>query len=244
VSSPVVSVIIPTLQEEKRLGATLAQFTPAVKRTYGVEVIVSDGGSTDATLSIARAAADTVVEHPSGTLRNISRGRNRGASASQGSILVFLNADVVIEDIDKFFTMMTDVIRSASACAATCNVNIYPAEVRVPDVFFHNFFNGYFWCLNLLGMGMGRGECHVVNREVFLKSGGYSEQMAAGEDFEFFLRLRRYGKVKYMRQLTVYESPRRFRKFGYIRISMLWFLNAVSVLFAGHSAVDDWEPVR
>jgi len=238
------SIIIPTLQEGKLLFNTLRQFTAEIRHKFNIEIIVSDGGSTDDTISIAQSYANRVVQKEAGSKQNISIGRNEGAKIATGEILIFINADVVIEDINKFFLTLSDVFGDNTIIAATCNVNIYPEEQTIKDWIFHNCFNGYFWILNLIGIGMGRGECHVVRREVFEKLNGYNNKLAAGEDFEFFMRLKKVGKVKFIRNLTVYESPRRFRRYGYFWITLQWFLNSVSVLFFKHSFVDNWEPIR
>ena len=239
-----ISIIIPTLQEEKALRDTLLQFTSSLRRQFNLEIIVSDGGSADNTVKIGREYADKIIVHSDKMKQNISMGRNQGAWVAQGDVLIFLNADVIIEDPNKFFSLMLNAIGGDQIVAATCNVNIYPAQERISDWMFHNFFNGYFWLLNLLGMGMGRGECHVIKTEVFKKVNGYNEMMAAGEDYELFLRLHRLGKIKFVRQLTVFESPRRFRKYGYLWISILWFINALSVFLFDRSMVDEWKPVR
>ena len=97
---------------------------------------------------------------------------------------------------------------------------------------------------NLLGMGMGRGECHVMRAETFRSSGGYDAALAAGEDYELFLRLHRTGRIAFLREVTVYESPRRYRRYGYARITMLWLLNGLGVLFLKRSMVQEWTPVR
>ncbi len=238
------SIIIPTLQEEKLLFHTLRQFTTDIRRKFDVEIIVSDGGSTDDTISIAQSYANQVVRKEAGSKQNISIGRNEGAHIASGEILIFINADVLIENIDKFFLTLMEVFDDKEIIAATCNVNIYPEEQTVKDWIFHNCFNGYFWFLNFIGIGMGRGECHVVRREIFEKLNGYNTKLVAGEDFEFFMRLKKNGKVKFIRNLTVHESPRRFRKYGYFWVTLKWFLNSVSVLLFKHSFVDKWEPIR
>jgi hypothetical protein len=74
--------------------------------------------------------------------------------------------------------------------------------------------------------------------------GGYNEQLVAGEDCEFFVRLRRAGKVAFVRSLTVYESPRRYRAFGYVRTNLLWSANAIGALFFKRSFSKRWPPVR
>ncbi|MDX1531419.1 MAG: glycosyltransferase, partial [Rhodothermales bacterium] len=93
-----VSVVIPTLDEEKRLGALLAAFTPGLRRRFGLEVVVTDGGSTDGTLAIAERLADRVVVHGGAGRQTIAAGRNAGAQAARGDLLLFFNADVRLPD--------------------------------------------------------------------------------------------------------------------------------------------------
>ncbi|NWG93335.1 MAG: glycosyltransferase, partial [Parvularculaceae bacterium] len=57
-----ISVVIPTLNAERALSATLASLVPAAVEGLVREVIVSDGVSTDATRDIARAAGACLVE--------------------------------------------------------------------------------------------------------------------------------------------------------------------------------------
>jgi rSAM/selenodomain-associated transferase 2 len=80
------SVIIPALNEAAGIGACVAAVR-ALDPT--VEVIVADGGSTDATVALATAAGATVVTAPRG------RGPqcNAGAAQATGDVLVFLHAD-------------------------------------------------------------------------------------------------------------------------------------------------------
>lgn len=242
--SPRISIIIPTLQEEKLIRHTLEQFTDALRQKYDLEVIVSDGGSTDQTLTLARNRADVLVESVNGCPQNISIGRNLGAEVARGEILMFFNADVRIADPALFFAHMLGVIRDETVSAATCNVLIYPEEEGTVDRLFHRFFNWYCRFLNQCGMGMGRGECHVIRREMFRKIGGYNRKMAAGEDYELFVRLRHTGRVHFDRMLTVYESPRRYRQLGYAAVMLLWFLNGLTALAFHRSIVKRWKPVR
>ena len=241
---PVISVIIPTLQEEKLLARTLDQFSDDVKRRHRLEVIVSDGGSTDLTTELARSKADFLVEPSNGSLQNISIGRNSGAASARGEILIFFNADVRIGDPDLFFSHMARAISDERFSAATCNVRIYPEEEGNVDRVFHRCFNWYCRVLNASGMGMGRGECHVIRKEMFLRIGGYNTKMAAGEDYELFVRLRHVGKVYFARGLTVFESPRRYRQTGYPGVCLLWFLNGLTALLFHRSVVKRWKPVR
>ena len=81
------SIVIPALNEAAVLGKTLASL--AALRARGHEVIVSDGGSADATREIAAPLADRVVAGPRGRARQM----NAGAAAASGDALVFLHAD-------------------------------------------------------------------------------------------------------------------------------------------------------
>ena len=168
----------------------------------------------------------------------------RGADAARGALFVFISADVIIAEPDLFFTTMCREASRDHVAAATCNVRIPPSEETTKDVLYHRFFNWYFRMLNTIGMGMGRGECHVVRAETFRAAGGYNEALAAGEDYELFLRLHRVGSIAFVRSLTVYESPRRYRRYGYLRITTLWLLNGLGVLFFNRSLVTEWKPVR
>jgi predicted glycosyltransferase involved in capsule biosynthesis len=96
----------------------------------------------------------------------------------------------------------------------------------------------------MLRIGAGRGECQVVRRAAFEEVGGYRAELAAGEDFDLLARIALRARVMFAREVLVFESARRFRRFGYFRIVWWWTVNALSVLFTGKSSSDDWEPVR
>lgn len=242
--NPTVSIIIPTLHEEKLIERTLSQFTQELKQRFQMEIVVSDGGSADRTVEIARQYADSVIEAVPGAIQNISKGRNIGARAARGEIFLFINADTSVENIEHFFDEMIRIITRPNVVAATCRVGIYRAEEGLSDRLFHTAYNWLFYLENVFGLGMGRGECHVVRRSSFFAVGGYSESIAAGEDFELFVRLKKTGKIVFANHLRVDESPRRYRKYGYIRISILWFLNSISVILFHRSLNKEWEAVR
>ena len=86
-ADPTLSAIIPTLDAAASLGATLA----ALARFPGIEIVVADGGSRDATAAIARDAGARVV----GGTRGRGPQLRAGAAAASGSWLLFLHADTV-----------------------------------------------------------------------------------------------------------------------------------------------------
>ncbi len=222
----------------------LLQFSPEIVKRHDVEVIVSDGGSTDRTLEIAHRLAHKVVENQDRVRQTISIGRNAGAAQAAGDVLVFLNADTLISDVDRFFVTLKAEIETPEVVALTCSVLVFPQEERLIDVLFHRFYNWFFYMMNRVGMAMGRGECHIIKRPVFEEVGGYATGIAAGEDYDMFRRLQKVGKVKFLNDLVVYESPRRYRQFGYAYVTASWFLNFLSVFFLHRSISDQWKPVR
>lgn len=87
---PQITVLIPALNEARSLPATLA----AARRALGndVEMIVADGGSTDATVVLANAAGAQVVSSPRGRGTQL----DRALRAARGDICVLLHADTLL----------------------------------------------------------------------------------------------------------------------------------------------------
>jgi hypothetical protein len=59
-----------------------------------------------------------------------------------------------------------------------------------------------------------------------------------------FRRLVKLGKVKFLKDLVVYESPRRYRRYGYAYVTASWFLNFLAVFLLRRSIMSEWKPVR
>ncbi len=239
-----ISIIIPTLSEQRLIEQALKQFSLDLRSKHNYELIVSDGGSNDETISIARRLADKVVIYNGQLRQTIAGGRNAGAKQASGDLLFFTNADTLLDDPDSFLAEVSDVMSDENLLALTCYVRVYPDEEKLSDILFHGFCNVFFDAVNSIGVGMGRGECHIVRRSVFDEVGGYNPDLVAGEDFDLYSRIRRKGKIRFLRGRYVYESPRRYRRFGYHRVAFDWFRNAVSVKLFKKSVIDEWKPIR
>lgn len=245
--TPLISVIIPVLQEEKILEDTLKTFTPALKNQFHFELIVSDGGSRDRTVEIAKKYADKVVIHTEKYRQTIAEGRNAGAKVAKGETLVFINGDTIPAEPEQFFKEISEWTLNKNFLktgALACSVHVAPHERKWSDTIFHAFFNNYVQALNTFGAGMGRGECQIIRAEAFKSVGGYDAKLVAGEDFDLYQRISKKWKIAFKSGMYVYESPRRFRRYGYMKILLSWTINGLSVIFFKKSLSKEWEAVR
>lgn len=244
----IISIVIPVYQEEKILEYTLNKFNFDSLKKYGIELIISDGGSTDKTVEIAKKFTDRVVIHNEIRRQTIAEGRNKGAEIASGQTLVFINGDTFPDNPDAFFKFIYDWtlnrLTYSDRIALACKVYVEEKDRIFLDKIFYPAHNSYVRFLNFIGMGMCRGECQIVRKDAFNKVKGYNPHIAAGEDFDLYTRLVKIGKVKYANNLQVFESPRRFRKYGYLRVLLSWTQNSLSVMFKGKSKSEVWEAVR
>lgn len=90
-AAPSLSIVIPALDEAQQLPRLLGQLEGA--RSRGAEVLLVDGGSSDATVAIAEAAGVTVIRAPRGRAAQLQA----GVDASRGEAIWLLHAD---SDID------------------------------------------------------------------------------------------------------------------------------------------------
>ena len=111
-----ISVIIPTLDAERDLGATLSALVPATIEGVVREVLLVDGGSCDATLQIGDDAGATILSCSKGRGPQLAKG---GAHA-KGPWLLFLHADTRLEpgwskDAEQFISRFTNRKKAAAA---------------------------------------------------------------------------------------------------------------------------------
>ena len=90
---PTVSVVIPTLNAARLLKECLAAIRDQDYPQQKVEIIISDGGSTDATLSVAKDFEACVVENK---LVTAEAGKAVGVRAAQNEIIALIDSDNII----------------------------------------------------------------------------------------------------------------------------------------------------
>lgn len=240
-----ISIIIPTLNEEKFIGQTIRSLRAALSHSF--EIIVTDGLSKDRTAEIAReAGAEKVVVHDGSHRQTIAEGRNEGAKAASGEFLVFLDADCSIPGPDFFFDkILRHFERDPKLVAVNVAIRVLPGAETFWDWVIYNLFNDYLWFVNdVLHIGMGAGEFQMVRREVFVKMGGYNPTLTAAEDIDLFSRLSRVGRVRYEKGLKVYHTGRRVHKVGWPKLLWQWNMNTIYMKLFGRAYTGEWKPIR
>jgi rSAM/selenodomain-associated transferase 2 len=211
-TSVTISVIIPTLNEEKSLPRTLA----CLSESALTEVIIVDGSSTDGTLSLAqefcaRTANARIIMAPQGRARQM----NEGAKASHGEILVFLHADTQLPAQAE--RIIERALAKPTAVGGRFDVRFDSSSVwgRVISSFMNRRSR-------LTGIATG-DQALFVRRQVFEQLGGFSE-IPLMEDIEFSRRLQQAGRIVALRN-TVVTSFRRWDSQGPLRtILFMWTL--------------------
>ncbi|WP_024446404.1 glycosyltransferase [Mycolicibacterium iranicum] len=237
------SFIIPTLNEHQTIERTLRCLSGY---SGDHEIIVSDGNSSDDTVEICRRFTDRIVVHDEPRRQTIAEARNAGAAAARGNHLVFVDADVLVPDIDDFFRIALDVFRADDRVVAlTGRYRVHPETATAADKYVFTMLGLQFWLQNnLLGIGGSGGEFQMITADAFRDVNGFDESLTAAEDMDLFRRLSRIGRTRFESRLTVYHSGRRAHAIGWRTLLWQWFSNSVSVFAFRRSASKEWTVIR
>jgi rSAM/selenodomain-associated transferase 2 len=197
VSANGISVIIPTLNEERHISQALAN----VRCVLGeeTEVIVVDGGSRDRTVAHA-GTASLVLQ---GT-RGRGKQMNMGANHATGEILLFLHADTRLPRT--YRSELTAALNDSSVTAGYSPITFdHPAFMLRVYARLSHMACGYFH--------YGDGAV-FVRRQAFRETGRYAE-IPLFEDLDLLSRLRKRGKTALLPS-PVQTSARRFLQQGIV----------------------------
>ena len=207
------SIVIPTLDEEDSLRPSLAQ---ALELTD--DVWVSDGGSRDKTVELARGLGAQVVEGAPGRGGQL----NRGAEAARGDLLLFLHADTVLpSDVLEQLAEALDGGAQAGGFHVRYEGDGDGGGHRLSEVG-HRLVR---WRTSLFKWPLG-DQAQFVTRSAFEAAGGFPDWPIL-EDLHLIRRLSRRGTVCVL-DGPVRSSARRFAKQGVLRTAatnwLIWLL--------------------
>jgi len=213
---PELSIIIPTLNEEKYLPKLLKSIKKQSYKDY--EIIVADAGSKDKTRKITKKYRCRVVK---GGMPAV--GRNAGAKVAIGNLLLFLDSDVILpkgflkKAIKEFENRFLDV--------TTCH--FYPLSKLSVDKKMHKFANEVMKSMQYI-KPFAPGWCILITKRLHNRIKGFNEKITFAEDHDYVARASKYGKFRILKKPKVYISVRRLKKEGrknlaikYIKASFL-----------------------
>jgi rSAM/selenodomain-associated transferase 2 len=204
-----ISIIIPTYQEEGHIAKTIQQIREKGLASHITEIIVCDGGSSDNTITEARAAGAHAVSSP---VKGRAAQMNYGASLAKGRVLYFLHADTLPPGNFTF-----DIVRAIeNDVQAGCFKLAFDHD--------HWFLKANCWFtrfdINAVRFG---DQSLFVTREKFTASGGFCERHIVMEDQEIISRLRKSCRFIVI-QKPVVTSARKYLENGIYKTQGIFFV--------------------
>lgn len=207
---PSISILIPTLNEEKTIGALIE----SLLSLSHAEIIICDGGSRDATLSICACYPVQIAASEPGRGRQL----NSGARIAGGDILFFLHADSQLDE-----RIPADIAQAVAeghawgCCTLTFDKNTLLYKVVA---FMSNL--RVRWTSSCYG-----DQGIYCRREIFYAQGGYPDYTLL-EDVVFSRKMRRCSPA-YQVPGLITTSARRFEENGPLRT--ICKMQAIKLLF-------------
>ncbi|MDP1722219.1 MAG: glycosyltransferase [Candidatus Gottesmanbacteria bacterium] len=228
---PTISIIIPTLNEEKFLPHLLDSLMEQHDQDF--EVIIVDGESGDKTVEVAQLYIKKVphlsIVHAGKA--GVSYQKNLGVGRATGDYLVFIDADVILYPycIERIRTYISDGNHQFFTPWYSPDTS-NPSDVAV----------------SLLAIGMIEGALMVkkpiaagvvgVTKALFERTGGYDQTRTFGEDYDLTQKLARLGiPLTIIRETLYIQSFRRYREQGRMRFLQVYAKGILRVLITGQS---------
>ena len=149
-----------------------------------------------------------------------SVGRNNGAKKVKSDFILFLDADVELQD-PQFLEKSTEEMVERGLGLATCDV--FPLSDDFKDHFMHKAYNTYARAWGSV-FPHAPGFCMFVKRELHEKIKGFDETITFCEDHDYARRFIKVGKFGFLKSTKIPVSIRRLDRDGRINIAIKYLL--------------------
>ena len=213
---PRLSIIIPTLDEERTVVELLADLAPL--RRQGHELLLVDGGSRDRTSEVARPLVDRLLESPPSRAGQM----NAGAAVASGEVLWFLHADTRVAAQAAVQRLSASVTGGSHWGRFDVRLSGRHRMLRIIE----RMMNWRSWIT-----GIATGDQGIfVTRAAFDAVSGFPE-VPLMEDIAISRVLRRIGRPARIRSPRLQTSSRRWEERGVVATMLLmWRLRLAYAL--------------
>ena len=219
------SIIIPTLNEEKYLPKLLDSIKKQTLKPHGI--IVADALSKDKTREVAKTFGCKIV-HEKPPCTGPGKGRNTGEKVAEQKLLLFLDSDVILPQ--NFLEKALREVEEKNLDIATCFVvPLSESLIYKIGAFITNY---YFLLISNLSPHAG-GYCIFIKKEIHDKIRGFDETLILGEDHDYVERASKLGKFGFIRSVKIQISIRRLAEEGAIKTFCKYLLSEVQTLIFG-----------
>ncbi|MEZ8473317.1 glycosyltransferase family 2 protein [Vibrio cyclitrophicus] len=222
-----VSIIVITLNEEKRIGRLMEKLSVQTHQEF--EVIVVDSNSEDNTREVAQAyesALPNLTVHQMET-RGVSLGRNTGASLAQYNRILFLDADVSLPR--NFLAKALYELDEKKLEVA----GVYMSSKGLPLVhkFGYGVFNAGLFATQFF-FPTAIGACIFSTKRVHDEIGGFDEEIVLCEDCDYVKRASKTWRFRFL-NMTFGFDPRRLDQDGVVKTGSTYLKANVRRFFKG-----------
>lgn len=208
-----ISIIIPAYNEEKQIGE-LVSFLRDHSDRYEIEIIIVDGGSTDATVQAAKNHGARVITSPQ---KGRAKQMNLGAQKARGEVLYFLHADTFPPPT--FIADINDKVKRGFDCGCFR----LSFDSNHPILRFYAWFTRF----NIDAFRFG-DQSLFVKKGLFCQINGFNEKLLVMEDQEMVTRLKNHAQFGILKKAVV-TSARKYEQFGVFRLQLIFSI--IVVLF-------------
>jgi len=221
-----ISIIIPTYNEEKYLPILLDCIKSQTYKDY--EVIVADADSKDKTVALARKYGCKIVNGGAPSI-----GRNNGAEKAKGQILLFLDADV---QFDNYFLEMA-INEFENRAVDVAGIYIYPLSDKIIDKIFLGIFDIWIYATQLFYPNAFGGGI-FCKKDLHKKIKGFDETIKLSEDMDYVKRAGRVGKFRILKTVKISFSMRRYDNKGRFKVGFKLLASVFYRIFFGEIKTD------